>query len=84
MRRPEPRPPKARRTTGESTRDTGDEDAMADHRAGDARTVSVEPERAPRLPPRWFVRAAWVTHRAIYSVTAAGGAFGVRPPTAGA
>ena len=23
----------------------------------------------PRLPPRWFVRAAWVVHRAIYRVT---------------
>ncbi|GGK97064.1 hypothetical protein GCM10007382_16670 [Salinibacterium xinjiangense] len=23
----------------------------------------------PTLPPRWFVRAAWVVHRAIYRVT---------------
>jgi len=42
--------------------------------------VTVEPTRAPRLPPRWFVRAAWVVHRAIYSVT--GGRFGLRSPTA--
>jgi hypothetical protein len=24
---------------------------------------------APRLPPRWFVRTAWVVHRAIYGLT---------------
>jgi deazaflavin-dependent oxidoreductase (nitroreductase family) len=24
---------------------------------------------APRLPPRWFVRLAWVVHRAIYRLT---------------
>ncbi len=24
---------------------------------------------SPTLPPRWFVRAAWVVHRAIYNVT---------------
>ncbi|HEU4424034.1 MAG TPA: nitroreductase/quinone reductase family protein [Pilimelia sp.] len=23
----------------------------------------------PRLPPRWFVRVAWVVHRALYRVT---------------
>jgi F420H(2)-dependent quinone reductase len=23
-------------------------------------------ERKPWLPPRWFIRAAWATHRAIY------------------
>ena len=23
----------------------------------------------PRLPPRWFVRAAWAVHRGIYSLT---------------
>ena len=26
-------------------------------------------ERKPRLPPRWFVRLAWYTHRALYRVT---------------
>jgi F420H(2)-dependent quinone reductase len=26
-------------------------------------------ERAPRVPPRWFVRLAWYTHRALYRVT---------------
>jgi len=25
--------------------------------------------RAPRLPPRWFVRTAWVVHRGYYRVT---------------
>ena len=52
---------------------------MADHFAGDAPAVSAEHKR-PRLPPRWFVRAAWVIHRAIYSVT--GGRRGLRSATA--
>jgi deazaflavin-dependent oxidoreductase (nitroreductase family) len=43
-------------------------------------TVSVESKRAPRLPPRWFIRAAWVIHRALYAIT--GGRFGLRRPTA--
>ncbi len=34
-----------------------------------------------RLPPRWFIRTAWVAHRALYRVT--GGGKGLRPPTAG-
>lgn len=25
--------------------------------------------RAPRLPPRWFIRLAWFTHRALYRLT---------------
>jgi deazaflavin-dependent oxidoreductase (nitroreductase family) len=25
--------------------------------------------KAPRLPPRWFVRAAWIVHRAIHRLT---------------
>ena len=33
----------------------------------------------PFLPPRWVVRAAWILHRAIYSIT--GGRRGLRPPT---
>ena len=28
-----------------------------------------EHDRRPRLPPRWFVRLAWYTHRAVYRVT---------------
>ena len=33
---------------------------------------------APRLPPRWFVRIAWVVHRAIYRLTP--GRFGLWRP----
>ena len=40
---------------------------------------SAEPKRAPRLPPRWFIRSAWVVHRAIYRVT--GGRRGLATPT---
>jgi len=32
-------------------------------------------ERSPFLPPRWFVRAAWVIHRAIFRLT--GGRMGL-------
>ncbi len=32
-------------------------------------TTSSKP---PTLPPRWFIRAAWVVHRAIYKVTRRG------------
>ena len=35
---------------------------------------------SPRLPPRWFIRAAWIVHRALYSIS--GGRFGLRRPTA--
>jgi F420H(2)-dependent quinone reductase len=31
------------------------------------------------LPPRWFIRAAWAVHRAIYRLS--GGRLGLRPPT---
>lgn len=34
--------------------------------------------RTPRLPPRWFVRGAWVIHRAIYRITL--GRFGLWRP----
>jgi deazaflavin-dependent oxidoreductase (nitroreductase family) len=33
------------------------------------------------LPPRWFIRVAWVVHRAIYRLT--GGRRGLRVPTPG-
>jgi deazaflavin-dependent oxidoreductase (nitroreductase family) len=36
-------------------------------------------DKRPFLPPRWFIRRAWVVHRAIYRVT--GGRRGLRPPT---
>jgi deazaflavin-dependent oxidoreductase (nitroreductase family) len=33
--------------------------------------VSGEHEaRPPRLPPRWFIRFAWLVHRGLYQVTA--------------
>jgi deazaflavin-dependent oxidoreductase (nitroreductase family) len=38
--------------------------------------MSTERERTPRLPPRWFIRAAWVVHRALFR--ASGGRFGLR------
>ena len=31
--------------------------------------MTTEPNRAARLPPRWFVRAAWWIHRARYAIT---------------
>jgi deazaflavin-dependent oxidoreductase (nitroreductase family) len=34
----------------------------------------------PSLPPRWFIRIAWVVHRALYRVS--GGRLGLRPPSA--
>ena len=34
----------------------------------DETTGQVDEARSPRLPPRWFVRTAWVVHRAIYRV----------------
>lgn len=37
--------------------------------------------RSPRLPPRWFVRTAWVVHRAIHRLT--GGRRGLWRPRPG-
>ncbi len=34
---------------------------------------------SPRVPPRWFVRSAWIAHRALYS--GSGGRVGLRPAT---
>lgn len=42
--------------------------------------LHIEPARAPRLPPRWFIRSFWIMHRAAYSVT--GGHLGLRRATA--
>src|SRR6516225_1357307 len=45
-------------------------------------TQSVEERRrAAKLPPRWFIRAAWVVHRAIYRFT--GGRRGLAHPKPG-
>ena len=51
---------------------------MTDQTAGTA--AAAAPAR-PRLPPRWFIRLAWVVHRAIYRFT--GGRRGLRVPTPG-
>jgi F420H(2)-dependent quinone reductase len=40
--------------------------------------MSDEGTPSVRLPPRWFVRAAWVIHRGIYRVT--GGRLGLWRP----
>ena len=37
-------------------------------------------EQRPWLPPRWFIRLAWIAHRAIYRVT--GGRRGLSVPNA--
>ena len=42
--------------------------------------MTAEPPRGARLPPRWFIRAFWLVHRGLYSVT--GGRFGLRSATA--
>ena len=34
--------------------------------------------KKPRLPPRWFIRLAWLTHRGLYRVT--GGRLGLWRP----
>ncbi|WP_106814869.1 nitroreductase family deazaflavin-dependent oxidoreductase [Microbacterium timonense] len=39
----------------------------------------ADPTGSARLPPRWFIRTAWVVHRAIYNVS--GGRLGLRPAT---
>lgn len=38
-------------------------------------------EQLPKVPPRWFVRSAWVVHRALYRLT--GGRFGLTRPRPG-
>jgi deazaflavin-dependent oxidoreductase (nitroreductase family) len=38
-----------------------------------------QPPASPFLPPRWFIRAAWAVHRAIYRFS--GGRMGLGPPT---
>ena len=38
-------------------------------------------QRAPRIPPRWFVRFFWLLHRAIHRVTL--GRFGLWPAKPG-
>jgi deazaflavin-dependent oxidoreductase (nitroreductase family) len=40
----------------------------------------VETQKAPWLPPRWFIRSFWAVHRTVYKVT--GGRLGLRSATA--
>jgi deazaflavin-dependent oxidoreductase (nitroreductase family) len=40
--------------------------------------VSGDREKAPWLPPRWFVRFAWYAHRAVYRMS--GSRLGLWPP----
>lgn len=40
--------------------------------------MSDEKAKAPFLPPRWFIRLAWSTHRGLYKIS--GGRFGLKPP----
>jgi deazaflavin-dependent oxidoreductase (nitroreductase family) len=42
--------------------------------------MSAAPDRAPRLPPRWFIRIFWAGHRALYA--GSGGRLGLHRPTA--
>ena len=41
----------------------------------------MTPEKPRRLPPRWFIRIAWVVHRAIHRLT--GGRRGLWPARPG-
>ena len=50
----------------------------------DRGTTAEQPARPPRLPPRWFVRAAWAFHRGYYRVTGGVGDSGRRSLTSGA
>ena len=42
---------------------------------------SDQAKKSTRIPPRWFIKTAWVVHRAIYRVT--GGRLGLRRPSPG-
>ncbi len=41
--------------------------------------MSDAPMKSPRLPPRWFVRLAWIAHRAVHRLS--GGRRGLWLPT---
>lgn len=53
---------------------------MPEHRPVD-HPGPERPARAPRVPPRWFVRIAWMGHRALYRLT--GGRRGLWQPRTG-
>ena len=56
---------------------------MTDRSTGsiEATPIPEDIPRSPYLPPRWFVRTAWLLHRALYRVT--GGRRGLWPPKPG-
>jgi deazaflavin-dependent oxidoreductase (nitroreductase family) len=54
---------------------------VVDLPGGDADTGRVSSDEKPRLPPRWFVRFAWMVHRAIFRLT--GGRRGLWRPRPG-
>ncbi len=54
---------------------------MTDDRPDEPGAEPSEPARSPRLPPRWFVRSAWIVHRAYYRIT--GGRRGLWKPKPG-
>jgi F420H(2)-dependent quinone reductase len=41
-------------------------------------SVPAEPKTKPRLPPRWFIRLFWFSHRRVYRLT--GGRLGLWRP----
>lgn len=49
-------------------------------RSTPAATPTTSTDRTPWLPPRWFIRGAWVGHRAIHRFT--GGRRGLASPRA--
>jgi hypothetical protein len=40
--------------------------------------MNADTTKTPSVPPRWFVRTAWVVHRAMYRLTF--GRIGLWPP----
>jgi F420H(2)-dependent quinone reductase len=44
----------------------------------EAESTAGDHHGAARIPPRWFVRTAWVVHRALFRLS--GRRFGLRPP----
>ena len=54
---------------------------MPDQSKSDPGTTPASASKPPRMPPRWFVRGAWIVHRAYYRAT--GGRRGLWPPKPG-
>ena len=67
------------------------DDVSLPHEEPDMTTLSLDRDEgtqdpdaeahSPRLPPRWFIRTAWIAHRAMYRVT--GGRRGLWRPEPG-